>query len=87
MPNSSRGTERILSAFAAARDRGRAAFVGFVTAGCPARAETVSLLLAMEAGGTDVIELGVPFTDPLADGTTIQKSNEVALSVSRSQLM
>ena len=63
-----------------AAERGKAAFVGFITAGYPSREDTVPLMLAMEKGGTDVIELGVPFTDPLADGTTIQRTNEVALA-------
>jgi len=51
--------------------------VAFMTAGYPTRADTVPLLLALQAGGADVVELGVPFTDPQADGTTIQKASEV----------
>lgn len=54
--------------------------VAYLTAGYPSPAETVDLLLAMQAGGADVLELGIPFTDPQADGATIQKANEVALS-------
>lgn len=65
--------------FAAARAHGRKLFIGYVTAGYPTRAETVPILLAMQAGGADVIELGVPFSDPMADGATIQHANEVAL--------
>ena len=57
----------------------RAAFVTFVTAGYPEPALTPSILLAMQQGGSDVIELGVPFTDPLADGPTIQYASEIAL--------
>jgi len=53
--------------------------VGYLTAGYPHPDETVNLMLAMQAGGTDVIELGIPFTDPQADGATIQKANEDAL--------
>ncbi|GAA5990134.1 hypothetical protein JCM10908_005837 [Rhodotorula pacifica] len=56
------------------------AFVTFVTAGFPTIETTVPLLLAMERGGADVIELGVPFSDPLADGPAIQHCNSVALS-------
>lgn len=52
----------------------------YVTAGFPTAAETVDVLLGMEAGGADVIELGLPFTDPIADGPTIQKSNTVCPS-------
>jgi tryptophan synthase len=72
--------EALSKAFSAAAAANRAAFVGFVTAGYPSRDQTVETLLAMQEGGTDVIELGVPFTDPLADGATIQKANEVALA-------
>lgn len=52
----------------------------YVTAGFPLAESTPDILLAMERGGADVIELGVPFTDPIADGPTIQTSNTVALS-------
>jgi len=58
----------------------KAQFIAYLTAGYPNPNETVDLLLAMQAGGADVLELGVPFTDPQADGATIQKANEVALS-------
>lgn len=51
----------------------------FVTAGFPTPEETVPILLAMEAGGADVIELGVPFSDPIADGPVIQETNTVCL--------
>lgn len=56
-----------------------AVFVSFVTAGFPTRADTVPILLGLEAGGADIIELGVPFSDPQADGPAIQEANEVAL--------
>ncbi|KAL3893037.1 MAG: hypothetical protein SGPRY_014535, partial [Prymnesium sp.] len=69
----------LLATFKKAKAEQRAAFIGFVTAGYPKASETVEIMRAMQAGGTDVIELGVPFTDPLADGTTIQRTNEVAL--------
>jgi len=58
----------------------KAQFVAYLTAGYPNPNETVDLLLALQNGGADVLELGVPFTDPQADGATIQKANEVALS-------
>lgn len=57
-----------------------AVFVTFLTAGFPTIASTVPLMLAMEKGGANVIELGVPFTDPLADGKAIQDANNVRLS-------
>jgi len=65
--------------FEEARSAGRKLFIPYVTAGYPTRAESVPILLAMEAGGADIIEIGMPFTDPLADGTTIQHANQVAL--------
>ncbi|MCC5933121.1 MAG: tryptophan synthase subunit alpha [Balneolales bacterium] len=52
----------------------------FITAGFPAKSETVDLILAYEKNGADIIELGMPFSDPLADGPTIQYSSEVALA-------
>jgi tryptophan synthase len=55
------------------------ALVTYVTAGFPTPEETPDIMLAMEAGGADIIELGMPFTDPIADGPTIQKANTQAL--------
>jgi tryptophan synthase len=55
--------------------------VNFLTAGFPTKDATVALMLALEAGGTDIIELGVPFSDPLADGPVIQKANTVRLTL------
>jgi tryptophan synthase alpha subunit len=72
-------SQRLRDTFTLAREAGRSLFLPYVTAGYPRRADTVPLLLAMEAGGGDVIELGMPFTDPLADGATIQHANQVAL--------
>ena len=73
-------SERLRASFAQAKAEGRAAFVPYVMAAYPRRDLTVPLLLALEAGGGDVIELGMPFTDPLADGATIQRANEVAVA-------
>lgn len=69
----------IARAFRARRDRGQAALVPYVTAGFPDRDVTVPLLVALADAGADVIELGVPFSDPLADGPTIQRSSFLAL--------
>jgi tryptophan synthase alpha subunit len=66
---------RILSTFEKAKAEGRPVFVPFVTAGFPSQQATVPLLLALEQGGADLIELGVPHTDPLADGPTIQEAS------------
>lgn len=49
----------------------------FVTAGYPTANDTVPILLAMQEGGADIIELGVPFSDPIADGPAIQETNTV----------
>lgn len=70
---------RLREVFEAGRKAGRPLFLPYVTGGYPTPADTVPILLAMEAGGADVIEIGVPFTDPLADGATIQHANQVAI--------
>src|SRR5688572_4578408 len=70
---------RIAQAFAKVRAAHRAALIPFVTAGDPSPAETVPVMHALAAGGADVIELGVPFSDPMADGPVIQRSSERAL--------
>ncbi|MDY0957392.1 tryptophan synthase subunit alpha [Sphingomonas sp. CFBP8993] len=66
---------RIADTFAACADAGRAALVTFVTAGDPTPNATAAILDALVEGGADVIELGMPFTDPMADGPAIQKAN------------
>ncbi len=71
---------RIAKRLAALRAEKRTAFVGFVTAGDPSLARTVDVALALEQGGTDVLELGVPFSDPLIDGPVIQRAGERALA-------
>ncbi|KAK5116348.1 anthranilate synthase / indole-3-glycerol phosphate synthase [Meristemomyces frigidus] len=70
----------IKQAFARAKRENRAALVTYTTAGYPTIEQTADVLLGMEAGGSDVIELGTPFTDPIADGPTIQKANTIALN-------
>jgi tryptophan synthase len=70
---------RIEEAFASAKERGEAAFVSFVTAGYPRAEDTPALLLGMQEGGSSVIELGIPYTDPQADGATIQHTNQIAI--------
>ncbi|EMC95110.1 hypothetical protein BAUCODRAFT_527158 [Baudoinia panamericana UAMH 10762] len=69
----------IRKAFARAKAEKRSALVTYTTAGYPTIEETPDILLAMEAGGADIIELGTPFTDPIADGPTIQGANTQAL--------
>lgn len=70
---------RISSLFASARETGRKAFVAYITAGDPTPGHTVELVLALERGGAGLIELGVPFSDPIADGPVIQRASERAL--------
>jgi len=65
--------------FAELQRRGEAALIPFVTAGDPNLATTLKILRALEKGGADCIELGIPFSDPTADGPTIQRSSERAL--------
>ena len=70
---------RIAAAFEKLRADGRKALIPFVTAGDPNPAAMVPLMHALVEGGADVIELGVPFSDPMADGPVIQRSSERAL--------
>ncbi|KAB8273068.1 tryptophan synthase beta subunit-like PLP-dependent enzyme [Aspergillus minisclerotigenes] len=71
--------EHLKQTFAQCQQEGRPALVTYVTAGFPTAEETPDIMLGMQAGGADIIELGLPFTDPIADGPTIQKSNLKAL--------
>ena len=68
-------TDRLSTRFATCKAHGRAALITFVTAGDPDVAATPAILDALVAGGADVIELGMPFTDPMADGPAIQAAN------------
>ena len=70
---------RIETRFAETRAQGRAALVTFVTAGDPDYATSLSILKGLPDAGADVIELGMPFTDPMADGPAIQLANIRAL--------
>jgi len=70
---------RIEDCFARLKQAGRKALIPYVTAGDPEPAVTVPLMHAMVAAGADVIELGVPFSDPMADGPVIQRAAERAL--------
>ena len=72
--------EGLRGAFEQCKKEKRSAFVTYFTAGYPTIEETPEIMLGMQAGGVDIIELGLPFTDPIADGPTIQKSNNVALA-------
>ena len=71
---------RIDATFAALRDRKRTALIPYVTVGDPHADGTVEILLAMARAGADIIELGIPFSDPMADGPVVQKASERALA-------
>ena len=73
-------TQRLAAAFARAAAEDRAALITFVTGGDPSVERTADVLDALVAGGVDVIEMGMPFTDPMADGPAIQAANLRALS-------
>ncbi len=72
---------RIAATFAALKSQGRKALIPYVTAGFPFADITPELMHGMVAAGADVIELGVPFSDPMADGPVIQKAGEQALAL------
>ncbi len=74
------GTSRIDASFARLRARGAAGFVPFIMAGDPNLPTTLELMRAATAAGADLIELGVPFSDPMADGPLLQRSAERALA-------
>ena len=72
-------SDRIAQRFAELQRAGRRAFIPYVTAGHPDVERSVALLQGLEAAGADVIEVGVPFSDPMADGAVIQASSQRAL--------
>ncbi len=71
---------KINTTFKELRSRGKKAFIPYIMAGDPSLKTTQELILLLEEWGADIIELGVPFTDPLADGPTIQRAAERALT-------
>ncbi len=72
-------TTRIADLFQSCRQDRRKAFVAYLTGGDPSPDQTAALVCALEQGGADLIELGVPFSDPIADGPVIQRASERAL--------
>jgi tryptophan synthase alpha chain len=70
---------RIAARFEALRKAGRKALIPYIAAGDPSKALTVPLMHALVEGGADAIELGVPFSDPMADGPVVQRASERAL--------
>jgi len=79
MPVELHNSTRVSRRFAELRESGEMGIVAYITAGDPSFAATLKFVVALAEAGTDVIELGVPFSDPLADGPTIQRASERAL--------
>lgn len=77
-------SELIAARFAELKSEGRCALVAYLTAGHPDRARSLDLLRGVAEAGADVIEVGVPFSDPLADGPIIQRSSQRALELGMS---
>jgi tryptophan synthase alpha chain len=73
-------TDRIAASFARLRAEGRAALIPYVAAGDPSPEATLAIMHEMVAAGVDIIELGVPFSDPMADGPVIQQAAERAIA-------
>jgi tryptophan synthase alpha chain len=73
------GRQRVSDIFKGTRSKGRAAVMPYLTLGYPTPERSLSLVEAAAMGGADLLELGIPFSDPLADGPTIQRATQVAL--------
>lgn len=78
--NETAGARRIGAAFAAAHDAGRIALIPYVVAGYPDAATSLRVALAAIDAGADLLEIGLPYSDPLADGATLQRASQVALA-------
>ena len=78
--NDTAGARRIAAAFAAARADGRAALIPYVVAGYPDAEGSLAVALAAADAGADLLELGLPYSDPLADGATLQRASGTALA-------
>ncbi len=79
LPTSILPAQKIAQAFARAKDEGRGVLAPYFMCGYPSATQSVQLVLAAAQGGADIIELGMPFSDPLADGATVQHAGHIAL--------
>lgn len=77
--NGTKGAKRIAAAFARARADGRAALIPYVVAGYPDVETSLEIAMAAADAGADLLEVGLPYSDPLADGATLQRASGVAL--------
>jgi tryptophan synthase alpha chain len=78
--NDTAGARQIAAAFAAARSDGRAALIPYIVAGYPDAETSFAAALAAADGGADLLEVGLPYSDPLADGATLQRASGTALA-------
>jgi tryptophan synthase alpha chain len=78
--NDTTGARRIAAAFRAARDAGRVALVPYIVAGYPDAETSLRIALAAIDAGADLLVVGLPYSDPLADGATLQRASQVALA-------
>jgi tryptophan synthase alpha chain len=74
------GPERIAAAFAIADNAGRAALIPYAVAGYPDADTSLDIAVALIDGGADILEIGLPYSDPLADGATLQRASTIALA-------
>lgn len=82
--NDTAGARRIAAAFARAREEGRAALIPYVVGGYPDAETSLDIALAAADAGADLLEVGLPYSDPLADGATLQRASGVALQAGAS---